>query len=338
MLPSFEIARLGSLQVRISLFFLLLAPIFLFRLGWTLGIVVLTAVILSVFLHELGHVFVARWTGGTASEIHLSPIGGLAMVQAGRSARAQVLTSAAGPLMNLLICGAVYPGYYAPETLWGVFNPLVLPVAEIKDDRLWQDLGLIAFSINWLLFVVNILPILPLDGGRILRTMLTSRMHPELVDRFAVQLSMFAAGVLALAGLVGDWSAVVFLGAALLIFNMVQLFQYDTVERDDDSFLGYDFSEGYTSLDRSSAPAGSTQPADTQRGLLEQWRERRRQQKELSLRRQQEEAERQLDDLLAKVHAHGMTSLTAREQQLLKQVSDLLRERGKPPAGGDSRG
>ncbi len=332
MLPSFEITRIGSLQIRFSLYFLPLVPLYLIRFGWSLGFAVLGVLLLSVFVHELGHVCLARLTGGTASEIHLSPIGGLAMVQPGRGTWAQLVTTAAGPFVNLVVCLAVFPKYYAPETLWAILNPIQFPVAQLNTDGLLKDLGLIVFAVNWVLLLVNLLPILPLDGGRVVRTLLLTRIHPELVDRFAVQVSMVAAGLLALVGLYGDWSPVVFLGAALLIINLVQLFEHEAIDRDEDSFLGYDFSEGYTSLDRSAPPAGTTQPTEAQRGLLEQWRERRRQQREQAMRRQQEEAEQKLDELLAKVHAHGMGSLTSREQQLLKQVSDLLRDRGKRPS------
>lgn len=332
MLPSFEIVRIGSLQIRISFYFIALAPVFLFRFGWILGIALMGILLLSVFLHEIGHVLLARWTGGTATEIHLSPLGGLAAVQAGRGTWSQIVTTAAGPFVNLAICLAVFPSYYAPETLWSVLNPLELPIAKFQDDRLLKDLGLVLFAVNWVLVLVNLLPILPLDGGRIVRTLLLSRIHPELVDRFAVQVSMVVAGMVTLGGLCGDLSAVVFLGAVLFVVNLIQLFETEAIDREDDSFLGYDFSEGYTSLNRSAPPIGNTQPVDSQKGLLEQWRERRRQQQAQALRRQQEEAERKLDELLAKVHEHGMGSLTSREQQLLKQVSELLRERGKRPS------
>lgn len=332
MLPSFEITRVGSLQIRISLFFLLLAPVFMVRFGWTLGLAIVGILMASVFLHELGHVCLARWTGGSATEIQIAPFGGLAVVQPGRGTWSQILTVGAGPFVNLVICLAVFPGYYAREELWGILNPLEFPVDKLHDDQLLKDLGLLTFTVNWILLLINVLPILPLDGGRIVRTMLLSRMHPELVDRFAVQVSMIAATLLSIGGLFGNWALVVFLGGYLVILNLVQFFETEAIDREDDSFLGYDFSEGYTSLDRSAPPAtASQQSSDSQRGLLEQWRERRRQQRAQALRRQQEEAERQLDELLAKVHEHGMGSLTAREQQLLRQVSDLLRERGKGP-------
>ena len=330
MLLSFPLPQLGSLRIRISWFFLLFACVFGIRFGWALGLTVVGILLVSVLLHELGHVVAARLTGGSASEIHLTPVGGLAQVQPGRGTRAQVLTAAAGPFVNLLVCLAAFPNRYAPETLWGVLNPLVLPVAALGEGHLARDLGLIAFAVNWLLLLINLMPIVPLDGGQIVRALLATRIHPELVARAAVRIGLVFSGLLMLAGLFGDWSAVVFLGAILMVVNVIQLFEEQISDELDDSFLGYDFSEGYTSLDRS-APASST-PREAGLSPLQRWREQRRLKREHEKRQEQAEAELQLDSLLAKVHEHGMASLTAREQRLLQQVSDLLRERGKRPS------
>jgi len=330
MLLSFPLPQLGSLRIRVSWFFLLFAGVFGVRFGWPLGLTVVGILLVSVLLHELGHVVAARLTGGSAHEIHLTPVGGVAHVQPGRGTWSQVLTAVAGPFVNLLICLAAFPSSYAPETLWGVLNPLVLPVGALSEGHLARDLGLIAFAVNWLLLLINLMPIVPLDGGQIVRALLATRIHPELVGRAAVQIGLFFSGLVMLAGLFGDWSAVVFLGAILMVVNVIQLFEEQISDEMDDSFLGYDFSEGYTSLDRS-APASST-PREARLSPLQRWREQRRLKRELEERQQQVEAERQLDSLLAKVHEHGMASLTAREQRLLQQVSDLLRERGKRPS------
>jgi stage IV sporulation protein FB len=332
MTPSFEIARIRSVQIRVSLYFLLFGLLFTIRFGLSLGCLIFGTLLVSVILHEAGHVVLARLTGGSASEIHLTPLGGLAAVQPGRGPWAQLVTTVAGPFVNLTICLAVFPSYYAPQALWGVLNPLVFPVGQLHEGRWLQELGLVVFAVNWILVVINLLPILPLDGGRLVRILLTTRIHPELVDRRTLQISMAGGAILSMAGLLGDVSVVVFLGAALFVLNLLQLIEDESTEKEDDSFLGYDFSEGYTSLDRSAPQPGTAPAADSKHGLLERWRERRRRQREQTLRRQQEEAERQLDDLLAKVHSHGMNSLTTREQRLLRQVSDLLRERGKRPS------
>jgi stage IV sporulation protein FB len=333
MLLSFPLPQLGSLKIRVSWFFLLLAFVFAIRFPLALALTVVGILLVSVLLHELGHVAGARLTGGSAHEIHLTPLGGLAFVQPGRGTLSQVMTTAAGPCVNLLICLAVFSSGYAPEARSVMLNPLILPldpIGALSGDRLLLDLGLITFAVNWLLLLINLLPIVPLDGGHLLKTLLATRIHPELVNRAAFQVGVFFSGLLMLVGLFGDWSPVVFVGAILLLINMVQLLGEQTSELLDDSFLGYDFSEGYTSLDRS-APTSST-PREAHLSPLQRWREQRRLRREHEERQQQVEAEQQLDGLLAKVHEHGMASLTAREQRLLQQVSDLLRERGKRPS------
>ncbi len=328
MLPSLPLPKFGTLRIYVSLYFLLIGAVFGFRFGWSLGMTITGVLLTSVLLHELGHVVAARLTGGLATEIHLSPVGGLAPVQPGRGTVAQLLTASAGPFVNLLLCIVSLSLRYAPETLWDIVrNPLVLPISSISPDKFFHDLGLLVFALNWLMLLVNLLPIMPLDGGQIVRALLATRIHPELVGRAVVHFGLAASFLLMLVGLVGDLSVIVFLGAALLVINLVQLFDEQTSDEMDDSFLGYDFSEGYTSLERS-APSPA-RPREARQSLLRRWREQRRLRREQEERRQREDAERQLDGLLAKVHEHGMASLTSVEQRLLKQVSDLLRERGK---------
>lgn len=330
MLLSFPLPSLGSLRVRVNWFFLVFAAIFVLRFGTAFGLTLTGLLLVSVFLHEWGHVLAARLTGGSASEIHLSPLGGLATVQPGRDTFSQIFTAAAGPFMNLLVCLTVFPGISNSTSIWNVLNPLKLPIGQLSEDDLSRDLMLLGFAVNWLLLVVNMLPIVPLDGGQIIRAMMATRIHPELVGRAAAKVSIFFSGLLMLAGLVGDWSVVVFVGAILLVINLVQLLEEQTSEFMDEEFQGYDFSEGYTSLERSAAESAS-QPDGTL-NPLQRWREQRRIKRELDEQRERADAEQQLDGLLAKVHEHGMASLTAREQRLLQQVSDLLRERGKRPS------
>ena len=329
MLLSFPLPSLGSLRVRVNWFFLIFAAIFVLRFGAAFGLALTGLLLVSVFLHEWGHVIAARLTGGSASEIHLSPLGGLATVQPGRDTFSQIFTAAAGPLMNLLVCLAVFPGISDSKSIWDILNPLKLPIGQLSDD-LSRDLMLLGFAVNWLLLVVNLLPIVPLDGGQILRAVMATRIHPELVVRAAAKASMSFSGLLMLAGLIGDWSVVVFVGAILLVINVVQLIEEQTSEFMDEEFQGYDFSEGYTSLERSGAESAS-QPDGTL-NPLQRWREQRRIKRELDEQRERADAEQQLDGLLAKVHEYGMASLTAREQRQLQQVSDLLRERGKRPS------
>ena len=100
-----------------------------------------------------------------------------------------------------------------------------------------------------------------------------------------------------------------------MILSLVEWFQMRTADTLDDSFMGYDFSQGYTSLERSTKP---NQPAGRRRrGWLESWRERRRTLKEQRARLHAEQAQQQLDEILAKVHLNGISSLTDAERRQL---------------------
>src|SRR3954469_15389972 len=63
-----------------------------------------TGLFAVVLLHEFGHCFAARWTGGSADEIVMTPLGGLAMTMARRRPWPTFVTVAGGPLVNVLIC------------------------------------------------------------------------------------------------------------------------------------------------------------------------------------------------------------------------------------------
>jgi hypothetical protein len=92
----------------------------------------------------------------------------------------------------------------------------------------------------------------------------------------------------------------------------------------DDSLLGYDFSQGYTSLERD-------QPVPRRRrrrpSFWQRWWQRRAARK---LQRQQEQRqaeERRMDELLQKVQQKGLQSLSDEERRFLKRVSDKYRNR-----------
>ncbi len=95
----------------------------------------------------------------------------------------------------------------------------------------------------------------------------------------------------------------------------------------EDSLFGYDFSQGYTSLERDEAP---TAPPRRRKGWFQRWRERR-----AALKAQREEEirvadERRLDELLEKVQREGMGALTDEERRFMKRVSDRYRKRPSP--------
>ena len=112
-----------------------------------------------VLLHEFGHAFACRQTGGIADYILLWPFGGFAFVQPPLRAGAQLWSIAAGPLVNV----ALIPIFL----LLGFLQPQ-LEVSAPDFSRLIGQVG----QINLLLLIFNLLPIYPLDGGQILRSLL----------------------------------------------------------------------------------------------------------------------------------------------------------------------
>jgi Zn-dependent protease len=327
MLPSVYVGRMYSTDVRVSLWFALVLLVICPRHGFELGFTYAALLYASVFLHEFAHVFVARRTGGFADEIHLTPLGGLALAKPGPGAFNTGITAMAGPSVNLFICALVCPAWYAPDLFWKSLNPLVLPITQIRMTELWTDLGLILFYVNWMAFLVNLLPVMPLDGGQVLRAVFTAnnQIHPELVHRTASQVGMVVAVLLLLVGVSFDLSQVVLIGTFVLLTNVVQLFQEEIGEGMDDSTFGYDFSAGYESLERSNP----TTTREVKPGMLQRWRDRRRLRREQQERIRIMEAEQKLDLLLAKVHESGLDSLTDQEKNLLRNCSELLRDKNK---------
>ncbi len=114
-----------------------------------------------VLLHEFGHSLACRSVGGQADQILLWPFGGVAFVNPPQRPGATLWSIAAGPLVNVAI-----------GTLLWFFLPLIqrpdlqqtMPDALQWLRQLWRiNLGLLIF---------NLLPIYPLDGGQILRSLL----------------------------------------------------------------------------------------------------------------------------------------------------------------------
>lgn len=119
------------------------------------------ALFLIVLLHEFGHALACRQVGGTAKQIVLWPLGGVAYVNPPRRPAATLWSIVAGPLVNValipifLAIGAVSQSLGVYQSVPS-FHPFLRAVA----------------SINVALLIFNILPIYPLDGGKILWSLL----------------------------------------------------------------------------------------------------------------------------------------------------------------------
>jgi Zn-dependent protease len=311
-------------RVRVSIYFPLLVLVICWNLkDARLGLIFSGILFASVVFHEFGHILAVRWTGGTGNEILIWPMGGLAFVQPAPTFASQLLTPAAGPLVNLALCGITLVSVLDSGSGLAALNPLQFPNVTLLHD-VPGDLLRLTFYANWMLFLANLIPVYPLDGGRMLRACLMTRYDGDASAEIYIRIGLIVAFLLMIVGLLANSVWIVFIGAIVLVLNVQESQQIRASESYDESFMGYDFSQGYTSLERS---AGS--PRERRPGLLERWRQARRAEK---LRREQEktaEAERTVDELLDKVHAGGMESLTVAERRRLQRASARLREKGK---------
>jgi Zn-dependent protease len=119
------------------------------------------ALFLIVTLHEFGHALACRQVGGTADTIVLWPLGGVAYVNPPPRPGATLWSIAAGPLVNVALGAVLFAAGLLSRSLgW----------AEAAPDV--QALLKAVWTINLGLLIFNILPIYPLDGGQILRSLL----------------------------------------------------------------------------------------------------------------------------------------------------------------------
>ncbi|QDT42460.1 Peptidase family M50 [Gimesia alba] len=322
---SFPIGTWFLTQVRVSIFLPVLLLVFWSHYSLGLGSLIFGVLFLSVFLHEMGHVVACRMGGGEADQIVLWPLGGLVPCSPGRSVSARMMTVLGGPAVNLLLCAITIPAVIWSDHLSASLNPIKLPVVELSTN-LGQDILLMIFNLNWLLLLVNLIPVLPLDGGKVLQIILSRRFDETVVHMILFNVSFWVGGLGMVIGLCTSSVWVVFFSALLLMLNLIEFTSAHREDSFDDSIFGYDFSQGYTSLERSSS-----QLVEKQAGFFQQWREKRKLQKQLREREKNRDAEKQLDLLLHKVHEFGLESLTPKERQQLNQVSARYRKSDSDP-------
>ena len=167
---SIPIFRVAGIQLRIHVTFLLLIAWLAFGYYSQGGTSVAAArvlfillLFLCVVLHEFGHAFAAKAFGINTPDITLLPIGGVARLERMPEEPVQELIIAvAGPLVNVVIAAGLF--------LAG--GARVIEAASTERLDLVQQL----MTINIVLVLFNLLPAFPMDGGRVLRALLATRM------------------------------------------------------------------------------------------------------------------------------------------------------------------
>jgi Zn-dependent protease len=174
----------------------------------------LVGMLASVLLHEVAHALVANRLRVRTLEVVMFPIGGLPRMERTLKPAEEIWISISGPLVNAIIAGALF-AYLA-----GTHQAAVIKPGDLMQPNDVNLLGLLAFG-NLLLVGMNLLPAFPMDGGRILRALLTYVRPEDEATRIAAWMGRMLAISMGLYGLLASqfmlvfFALFVYLGAAM---------------------------------------------------------------------------------------------------------------------------
>jgi len=197
---SLKIAKLAGIDIFIHFtFFILLTWVALIQ--WKLngsigaafsGVVFILAIFSCVVLHELGHALAAKKYGIKTQDIILLPIGGVARLEKMPDQPIQELWVAlAGPAVNVVIVALLAVYLWITNTLTPD-NQLMMTTAAFVERIMGVNIFLILF---------NMIPAFPMDGGRVLRALLATRLAYVRATRISANLGQSIALLFGVIGL-----------------------------------------------------------------------------------------------------------------------------------------
>lgn len=211
---SYKIARIAGIDVKIHVTFLLLLAWFGLiywqqdgMRGAVEGVGFTLLLFLCVLLHEFGHAFAARAYGIRTPDITLLPIGGVARLERMPDKPVQELVVAlAGPAVNVVI-GLVLSVVVVAKIRMADFTEI---------DRVGGSLPVKLLAVNCMLVAFNAIPAFPMDGGRVLRSLLAMKLDYTLATTIAARIGQGLAVCFAV------WSF--FGGPNMLLFIAIFVF------------------------------------------------------------------------------------------------------------------
>lgn len=195
------------------------------------GVLYIALIFTCVLLHEFGHVIAARRYGIATPDITLLPIGGVARLERIPERPSEELVVAlAGPAVNIAIAALLLlllGGWPPIEAMAGIEDPGQSLLARL----LWVNVMLAGFNL--------LVPAFPMDGGRVLRALLSYRMDRARATDIAARIGQALALGLGFLGLLG--------GAPLLVF--VALFVWLGAGAESQAVRLRELSRGMTAAD-----------------------------------------------------------------------------------------
>lgn len=208
---SWELGSISGIKLRVHWTFILL-PVWVYLssviagngvLGAATAVLFVLAIFGCVLLHELGHALAARQFGIGTRDITLLPIGGVAALERiPRNPFQELWIAVAGPLVNVVIASVIFVGLMVTQAT------LSTGLAQF-----FAQLALV----NILLVLFNLIPAFPMDGGRILRSVLAMFMDYVPATQVAATVGQVCAIGLAILGLVTGNIMLMFVGGFVFL-------------------------------------------------------------------------------------------------------------------------
>jgi Zn-dependent protease len=198
---SFRIATIRGIPIRIHFTLIAMFALLVGTFGW-MGVPAGILLFGSVLLHELGHSIVAQYHRIPITSITLHLMGGMAlMARPPSSAKQEIEIAAAGPLVSLVLGLLFVAGVYIFGGDLSVEHPSLIAYGAL---------------VNLGMFVFNLIPALPMDGGRIFRAALSSKLGVLRATRIAATVTRVFAALFMVVGLYTRAWSLLIIGALLL--------------------------------------------------------------------------------------------------------------------------
>jgi Zn-dependent protease len=325
---TFAVGTLFGVHVRMYWAAAVLMPLVFF--GWirpatASGVEALVLVALAftllfavIWTHEMGHIQAGRRFGIRTDLITLSPLGGVAHMGATASTpREELWTSLAGPATHLLWLAVFWPLY------------LLLPRDVLAPggwywSPLWFAVWFL-FTTNLTLLLFNLVPVFPLDGGRVLRSLLSMRVHPNRATMWATTVGIAGGAVMIAWGLFEGRVAstiLVVIGISCIGASLQErrVAQHTLVYQPHARHMPWE-------VDGDAWKRGGD-PQQARPGRLARWLAARAQKRAQQKATRDAALDKEVDAILERVHQVGMSGLSDREKSVLRKASARRRDTG----------
>lgn len=192
---SFKLGKIAGIGIFIHWTFSLLIAFIIFinyrtgynavQIAWS--VLFILCVFVTVLLHELGHSFAAQLFNIKTKDITLLPIGGLARLETlPEKPKEELIVTFAGPLVNIALALLTSLFITLPDSSEAL-------VKELSAGVNAHNFFLNFYIVNLVLAIFNLIPAFPMDGGRILRALLSFKFERHVATRIAARIGQLLA-------------------------------------------------------------------------------------------------------------------------------------------------